>query len=207
MSTWPCPGRAVAEEPRCLPHARLAVALPRRLLLVGIAVVLVSGCATLTPMQKDSLAAVQAFADATSAHYKMARVRVVIEADNNLGIGARYQLAHLYLNVRVLGSPNLTAIVAHELAHYVLVHDLRPVGTSTAELLRAQERRELDANAKAVEILMRVQRMTEREAVQTMVKYLTAAQHAQDRGSARASGHRAMTAEIADLLDLFPNSR
>jgi hypothetical protein len=190
-----------------LRHARLAVDLYQRLLLIGTVVVLIVGCVTLTPMQRDRLAEVQAFADATSVHYKMFRVGVVVEADNNLGIGARYRLAHLYLNVRMLGSPNLTAVVAHELAHYLLVHDLPPVGTSTAEFLRAQQRRELDANAKAVEILMQVQGMTEREAVQTMVKYLTAAQHAEDRGGARASGHPPMTAEIAELLDLFPNSR
>jgi Zn-dependent peptidase ImmA (M78 family) len=189
------------------PYARLTAELHQRLLLVGTATVLMAGCVTLTPMQKDRLAEVQAFADATSAHYKMFRVGVVVEVDNNLGIGAYYRLAHLYLNVRMLDSPNLTAIVAHELAHYVLVHDLPPGGASTAEVLRAQEGRELEANAKAVEILMNVHRMTEREAVQTMVKYLTAAQHAQDRGGARASGHRAMTAEIADLLELFPNSR
>lgn len=178
-----------------------------RRLFAGTAVVLIAGCVTLTPMQKDRVAEVQAFADATSAHYKMFRVGVVIEADNNLGIGARYRSAHLFLNVRMLGSPSLTAIVAHELAHYVLVHDLRPLAASTAELQRAQEVRELDANAKAVEILMHVQRMTEREAVQTMVNYLTGAQRAQDRGGARAFGHRAMTEEIADILERFPNSR
>jgi hypothetical protein len=47
---------------------------------------------------------------------------------------------------------------AHELGHYVLGHDsVIQQASSQAEYQRVQERRELDANAKAVEILVRVQ--------------------------------------------------
>ena len=87
--------------------------------------------------------------------------------------------------------------MAHELAHYILGHDMPVAGASMGEFQRAQELRELDANAKAVEILMRVKGMTEREAVQMIVAHLTGAQRAEDRGGTRARGHRAPTEEIA----------
>ena len=185
-------------------RARESLEHPQRLLLVATVGLVLTGCVTLTPQQKDTIAEVQGFADATTAHYEVPRVRIVVEPATNLGIGARYRLAHLYLNVRVLGSRGLTAIAAHELAHYVLGHDIPMAGASMGEFQRAQELRELDANAKAVEILMLVKGLTEREAVQTMVNHLTGAQRAEDRGGARAWGHRAPTQEIADLLQRFP---
>jgi hypothetical protein len=187
--------------------ARPATARHQRLLLAGTFVILVAGCVTLTPMQRDAVAEVQAFADATSTHYKMSRVGVVVESSTNLNIGAHYRLGHLYINVESLGSVHLTALVAHELAHYVLAHDTPPAGSSMADSQQAQELRELDANGKAVEILMQVKGKTERQAVQTFVSFLTAAQRAQDRGAARPWGHRAPIGEIADLLERFPNSR
>jgi hypothetical protein len=176
--------------------------------VVAAAVALVvAGCLTLTPVQQGIVAEQQAFADATAAGYRVARVRIVVEGETNLGIGARYRLGHVYLNVRVLGSLTLTAVMAHELAHYVLGHDIPVTGASRAEQQQAQELRELDANATAVEILMRVKGLSEREAVQVMVTHLVAAQRFEDRGGARAWGHRAPSEEIADLLRRYPAAR
>ena len=64
------------------------------------------------------------------------------------------------------------AVVAHELAHYVLDHDTPLPGDSSEEMKRAYQERELDANAKAVEILARVDGMSEARALKTIYAYL-----------------------------------
>ena len=161
------------------------------------------GCVSLTPQQKDTLTDVQRFADATSAAYGLMRIAVTVQPGTNLGIGGTYRQGNFYLNASALNSGHLTALVAHELGHYVLGHEPTS-GVSMAELLRAQETRELDANAKAVEILVRAKGMTQPQAVRTMVVYLRSAQNAQNRGQPNAPGHRAPSEEIADLLARFP---
>lgn len=175
-------------------------------LLVALGLV-AAGCVTLTPPQEERAAEIRRFADATAAAYDLSRIRLTIEPATNLGIGARYRQGNFYVNVRMLDSPNLLAIAAHELAHYVLGHEGLLRVASQAEWQRAQEERELDANAKAVEILMRARGMGQREAVQLMIEYLQAAQRVVDRGGPIASGHRAPSEEIADLLARFPDSR
>ncbi len=77
-------------------------------------------------------------------------------------------------------------------------------GVSLAELVKAQEVRELDANAKAVEIMVRVKGMSQPQAVRTIVVFLRSVQNAQSRGQPNASGHRPPVEEIADLLARFP---
>jgi hypothetical protein len=124
---------------------------------------LAGGCVTLTPVQRDSVADVQRFADATTTAYKLPSIRLTIEPATNLGIGGRYRQGNFYLNETQLSSGGLTALVAHELAHYVLGHDSPLSGAvSMAEMVRMQELRELDANAKAVEILVRAKGLSER---------------------------------------------
>ncbi len=173
--------------------------------VVAAFVIGVGGCAHLTPQQQDTVADVQRFADGTATTYNLPRIRVTIEPATNLGIGGRYRQGNFYLNVRMLGSGGLTAVVAHELAHYVLRHE--PIsGVSVAELQRVQELRELDANAKAVEILMRVRGMSQTEAVRTMATHLRRAQAVTGCGGALAPGHRPPADEIADLLSRFPDS-
>ncbi|MGH7339931.1 MAG: ImmA/IrrE family metallo-endopeptidase, partial [Candidatus Rokuibacteriota bacterium] len=112
------------------------------------------GCVSLTPQQTDTLADIQRFADATAAAYGLMRIPVSVQPATNLGIGGSYRQGNFFLNARTLDSGHVTALVAHELGHYVLGHEPTP-GVSMAELLKAQEIRELDANAKAVEILVR----------------------------------------------------
>ena len=129
-----------------------------RLALVLSAVGLAGGCVTLTPVQKSTVADVQGFADATAAAYRVMRIPVTVQAPTNLGIGGVYRQGNFFLNANALDSGHLTALVAHELGHYVLGHEPTS-GVSMAELLKAQEVRELDANAKAVEIMMRVKGM------------------------------------------------
>ncbi|PYN35869.1 MAG: hypothetical protein DMD98_08140 [Candidatus Rokuibacteriota bacterium] len=173
--------------------------------VVAALVIIVVGCATLTPQEQDTVADVQHFADGTATAYNLPQIRVTIEPATNLGIGGRYRQGNFYLNARTLGSGTPTALVAHELAHYVLGHEPMS-GPSMAELQRAQELRELDANAKAVEILMRVRGMSETEAVRTMVTHLRRAQGVIACGGALAPGHRLPADEIANLIARFPDS-
>ena len=176
-----------------------------RLLCVLSVVVLVGGCVSLTPAQQDRAAEVQRFADATTQAYGMMPVRVTVQASNRLGIGGVYRQGNLYLSGDALDSGHLTALAAHELGHYLLGHE--PIsGVSMAEFVKAQERRELDANAKAVEILMRVRGMPRAQAVRTMVVYLRSAQNAQSHGTPNAPGHRPAAEEIADLIARFPET-
>ena len=126
------------------------------------------GCVSLTPTQKATLTDIQRFADATAAAYGLMRIPVSVQPGTNLGIGGTYRQGNFYLNANTLNSGHLTALVAHELGHYVLRHEPTS-GVSMAELLKAQELRELDANAQAVEILVRAKGMTQPQAVRTMV--------------------------------------
>jgi len=163
----------------------------------------VAGCVSLTPAQKDTVTEVQRFADATAAAYGLMRIPVTVQAGTNLGIGGVYRQGNFYVNASMLDSGHLTALVAHELGHYVLGHE--PIsGVSMAEVLRAQEPKELDANAKAVEILVRAKGMSQPQAVRTMVVFLRTAQNAQNRGQPNAPGHRPPSEEIADLLARYP---
>lgn len=175
----------------------------RLALAFGVLGVVAGGCVSLTPQQKDALTDVQRFADATAAAYGLMRIPVTVQPRTNLGIGGMYRQGNFYLNEGSLSSGHLTAMVAHELAHYVLGHEPTS-GVSMAELLRAQEPRELDANAKAVEIMVRVKGMPQPQAVRTMVVFLRTAQNAQNRGQPNAPGHRPPSEEIADLLARFP---
>jgi hypothetical protein len=117
-----------------------------RLALIMSVLGFAGGCVSLTPAQKSTVADVQGFADATAAAYRMMRIPVTVQAPTNLGIGGVYRQGNFFLNVNALDSGHLTALVAHELGHYVLGHEPTS-GVSMAELLKAQEVRELDANA------------------------------------------------------------
>jgi Zn-dependent peptidase ImmA (M78 family) len=128
-----------------------------RTLVLVLATVL-AGCVSLTPQQEDKVAEIQRFADRATEVYGKPRVRVTIQPATNLNIGAFYRQGNFFINVRMLDSANLTKLVAHELAHYILGHDgFIPGAVSQAEWTRGQQQRELDANAKAVEILVRAE--------------------------------------------------
>ena len=64
--------------------------------------------------------------------------------------------------------------------------------------------KELDANAKGVEVLQRVERWSERTAYLVMLDYLRAAARAQRRGGVLAPGHPAACEEVRDLARRFP---
>jgi Zn-dependent peptidase ImmA (M78 family) len=130
-----------------------------RLLGILAASLLLAGCVSLTPQQRAKVDEIQSFADRTTKVYDLPGVRISIQPATNLNIGAMYRQGNIFVNVRMLDSPNLTPLIAHELGHYVLGHEPAPSVSSHAAWQRAQEQRELDANAKAVEILVRANGM------------------------------------------------
>lgn len=168
---------------------------------------ILAGCVSVTTQQQQKLDEVQRLADRTTAIYRLPSVRISVQPATNLNIGGVYRQGNIFLNVRMLDSPGLTKLVAHELGHYVLGHDrIIPQVASQAEWERAQQQRELDANAKAVEILVRAQGLTESEALQIVADALRRSQDAQTRGAPLTPGHLPPSAELADLLARFPTT-
>jgi IrrE N-terminal-like domain len=167
-----------------------------------------AGCVSLTPQQEDKVAEIQRFADRATALYGKPSLRISIQRATNLNIGAIYRQGNIFVNVRMLDSPNLTKLMAHELGHYVLGHDgFIPQAVSQAEWTRGQQQRELDANAKAVEILVRAGGLTEPEAVKVVADALRRSQDAQARNNLPLTpGHLPASAELADLLFRYPNA-
>jgi hypothetical protein len=177
----------------------------RGAILLGL---LLAGCVSLTPQQQATIDHLQLFADRTTEDYQLPQLRISVQAPTNLNTGAVYRQGNVLVNVRALDaglSPSLKVLMAHELGHYVLGHEPSSFVSSTAQWQRIQEQRELDANAKAVEILMRAWGLTQREAVDMVVERLRRAQRAIDGGAPLTPGHRTPNEEIADLLTRFPD--
>jgi Zn-dependent peptidase ImmA (M78 family) len=178
-----------------------------RLPVVLAASLLLAGCVSLTPQQRAKVDEIQTFADRTTKIYDLPGVRISIQAATNLNIGAMYRQGNIFVNVRMLDSRNLTKVIAHELGHYVLGHEPAASVSSQAEWQRAQEQRELDANAKAVEILVRAKGMAQRDAVRMVAEALERAQRAVDRGAPLTPGHLTPAEELVDLRARFPEAR
>jgi Zn-dependent peptidase ImmA (M78 family) len=182
-------------------------AVRERLPGILAASLLLAGCVSLTPEQRAKVDEIQSFADRTTRVYNLPGVRISIQSATNLNIGAMYRQGNIFVNVRMLDSPSLTKLIAHELGHYVLGHEPAASVSSQADWQRAQQQRELDANAKAVEILVRAKGMSQREAVQMVADSLQRAQRAVDRGAPLTPGHLTPAEELADLRARFPESR
>ncbi len=179
-----------------------------RIVALRLLPLLLAGCVSLTPQQQDRLTEMQRLADRTTAIYQVPSVRISVQSNTNLNIGGVYRQGNIFLNVRMLDSPSLTKVVAHELAHYLLGHDgLIANAASQAEWQRGQEQKELDANAKAVEILVRAGGLTEPEAVKVVADALRRSADAQTRNNLPLTpGHLPASTELADLLARFPGS-
>ena len=173
--------------------------------LVSVAIIL-AGCVSLTPQQQDRTAEMQRFVDRATEVYGKPPVRISVQATTNLNIGAVYRQGNIYVSIRQLDSPYWKKTIAHELGHYILGHDgFIPNAVSQAEWQRGREQKELDANAKAVEILMRTDGRTEAEAVEVVADALRRSAEAQRRNNLPLTpGHLPASAELADLLARFP---
>lgn len=164
--------------------------------------IIIAGCASLTPAQDQALRDAQAFADATTWAYGLGRVRVVAESPSP-GVGATFRRGIIALNQTVLTSPFLDVLMAHELGHAVLGHE-GPVLLQATQVLT---QRELDANAKAVEILVRIKRKTQADALWSMLAFLRSIHSTpadQERGLLPV-GHPPICVQIEDLLRRVPD--
>lgn len=165
---------------------------------------LATGCVSLTPAQQRGADQVRALADATARVYGVPRIAVVV-GDNVDGVGGTYRRGLFTITTSMLTSRHRDSIVAHELAHYLLDHDRPHRGTLALEWQREQELRELEANAKAVEILTRVRRLPEEQALSLVYDHLLSFNRlVSERRTVIPWGHRPPCAEIADLLGRYP---
>ena len=165
---------------------------------------LAAGCVSLTPSQQRGVDEVRVLASATARAYGVPRIAVVVGDDVD-GVGGTYRRGLFTITTSMLTSRHRDSIVAHELAHYVLGHDRPLAGTLTIEWQREQELRELEANAKAVEILTRIRRLPEEQALSLVYDHLLSFNRlVAERRTVIPWGHRAPCAEIADLLSRFP---
>ena len=168
---------------------------------------LAAGCVTLTPDQQRGADEVRTMADEMARVYGVRRIAVVV-GDNIAGVGGTYRHGLFTITTSMLTSRHRDSIVAHELAHYLLDHDRPLAGTLSLDWQREQELRELDANAKSVEILVRVRRLSEQQALSVVYEHLLAFNRlVAARRTVIPWGHRSPCEEIADLLGRFPSHR
>ena len=175
--------------------------------LVALAAGLLAACSTLTPAQRQSEGEVRAFADRTARAYGLAPIHVLVSHNPQDPPGS-YRRGFFSVSSITLTSTFRDAIVAHELAHYVLGHDSPLPGDTGEEMRRGYQQRELDANAKSVEILARVGGLGQERALKTVYAYLLGVHWALERyPRLNLSGHKPPCEEIADLLARFPEQR
>ena len=174
--------------------------------LVLLALVCAS-CATLTPEQRTSATEVRAMADRTASVYGLPEIHFLVSRNPQDPPGS-FRHGYFTVSAITLTSPFRDAIVAHELGHYVLGHDRPLEGSSPEEIERDYQQRELEANAKGVEILVRTAGFGESRALRTMYNYLAGVHWALERyPRMNLRGHKLPCEEIADLLVRFPRQR
>jgi hypothetical protein len=174
------------------------------LVFSALVAALLGGCTTLTPSQERSAADVRVFADETARAYGLPPIHLFVSHNPDSPPGS-YRRGFFSISSITLDSTFRDAIVAHELAHYVLGHEAPLPGATPEDFKRAYQQRELDANAKSVEILARVGEMGERQALRAVYQYLRAVQLARERyPRLDLAGHKPPCEEIADLLARFP---
>jgi hypothetical protein len=132
----------------------------------------------------------------------------LLVGDDVESIGGTYRRGMITVSTPVLFSRYRDSIIAHELGHYLLGHDEPLRGVTMLEQQQEQEQRELDANAKAVEILVRTGRLPEEQALSLMYDGMLGFYRAVTAGHGVVPwGHRHPCEEMADLLARFPVHR
>jgi hypothetical protein len=173
-----------------------------------------AGCATpgppLTADQQQGLAAAIDFADATSRLYGLGRIPVV--ASQTDGFGALWRNGTVYVIPRALTADWRDALLAHELGHAVLGHGTGTAPGSASGAARPSGGhemvpKELDANAKAVELLTRVKGWSERRSLSAVYWWLLGQRREEQAGRPVLAGHLPACEEIEDLLGRFPQYR
>lgn len=160
-----------------------------------------SGCApvVLTQLQRERFQEAQALADRTTTVYRVPPVRVT----RSFWLRTVYQ-AHasaIAVDPRVFDGGDWPLIMAHELGHVTLGH--REQESRDRQMVQQME---LDANSRAIEILVRVLGWSEQEAVRRFAGYLVDANDRIRAGTRRLSrAHLSPCNELDDLLKRFPS--
>ena len=167
----------------------------RAALLLGLA--LLAGCATAPPERERQLAEIRRFADDIARVYDVPAIPVLVGPSVS-NEGGHYTRGLFTVSDTLLSSAYRDKVVAHEMAHYILGHEY---GTFRIE---EQHQRELDANALAVEIFVRVKGWPEEQAIRVVYGQIIAVHRAVLRGQPVTRGHLPPCREAADLLGRFP---
>jgi hypothetical protein len=167
--------------------------------LLGAALWL-SGCLTLTPEQKATLADYQERANKVTAFYGVGRVAFLVGAHNSAAGGTMRSGGLMTMEAEALDRRD-DVLVAHELGHWVLDHAGRPVFS-----VDDRYRREMDANAEAVKILVVGWNWTEERGFRAVLDRLWRHKNAVDRRAAAVpDGHHPdPCVEISDLVRRYP---
>jgi hypothetical protein len=184
-------------------------------------------CLTLSPLvataqdagplaadEEASLQQIRDFVRATAQHYRMLaplEISVASWVGNSslpqyASSPAVYTRGGLYLNRRLLRASNRDLVIATALAYEML--RVPSQATSVAERERERARQRLDANARAVDILVQVRGLSEETALEQMYVWLLAIHRTALASARQAPAGVAPTCEaIGDLLGRFPAFR
>lgn len=160
-----------------------------------LALAILAGCASAPPEHEQGVQQIRDFAEAIARAYGVPRIPVLVGPST---FGGFYRGGFFTVNASLLDSPHRDAVVAHEMAHYLLGHDNEPLRVQEAEQL------ELDSNAKGVEIFVRARGWSEEQGIRAMYGVLLSIHRAVERGAFVFPGHLPPCQEIADLLGRFP---
>ena len=166
----------------------------------------------MTQQQSDRLKEAQDIANQATKLYGVPRVSVLsYELSPNLAGGYAPHQGWILLRRSTLDDRAFLPVLTHELGHVTLGHEYDVVVGSggqqatMATYWRARQQRELDANARAVEIMVRVLNKTEPEAVTLIANYLVAANTARDgRATGLPPAHLHPCDQLMDLVIRFP---
>ena len=179
----------------------------------SVLVLSLGACAGLTPQQSDRLKEAQDIANETTKLYGVPHVSVFSNERLSPSAAAGYAPHQGWILLRrsTLDDTTFVPVMAHELGHVTLGHDydvvLRGGGQrpTMADYQKARQRRELDANARAVEIMVRVLKKTEPEAVTMLANYLASANTSRGgRAIGLPQGHLHPCDQLQDLAIRFP---
>jgi len=170
----------------------------------------------LTPAQEASLAEVREMLDEVVRIYSTSKVHVSVASwvgSGEVSTFSRTSIVYtsggwLFVHPRLLDSPARDLFVAVSVAYHIVGLGPLSSGASADEYQRARERRAMDANAKAVEVLMRAKGLSEETAVRAMYAWLLQLHRAHRSGQFTPPRGRASPCEeIADLLARFARHR
>ncbi len=188
------------------------------LLLTGVpADVLAQGAGSpgppLSAEEEASLQEIRDFVEAAAQRYRMV-APLEVSVASWVGTGSLPQYASapavyargaLYLNRRLLRASNRDLVIAQSLAHEMLRAPSK--ATTLADRERERAQLGLDANARAVDILVQVKGMSEEAAVESMYTWLLAIHRTAGAGSRPRDSGVSACDEIADLLRRHPGLR